>query len=82
MVSESEAMNLQADCTAARVDLEVAVSPVAQTPTGQIENFVTSDDRIFGWLENKLAAVQILRHGGRYKVKTSPTLSIFGPSHN
>ncbi|WFU71215.1 hypothetical protein [Bradyrhizobium sp. CB2312] len=67
MVSASEAMNLQSDCTAARVDLEVAVSPAAQTPRGEIENFVTSDDCIFGWLENKLAAVQIRRHGGRYK---------------
>ncbi len=29
--------------------------PMTQTPLGEIENFVTSDDYIFGWLEHKLA---------------------------
>lgn len=58
VVSESEAINLQADCAAARIDLELAVSRVTQTPTGEIENFVTSDDRIFTWLQRRLAATQ------------------------
>lgn len=62
IVSESEAIKLQADCAAARIDLELAVSRATQTPTGEIENFVTSDDRIFGWLEHKLTAVQPHNH--------------------
>lgn len=62
IVSESEAMTLQADCTAARIDLELAVARVTQTPTGEIENFVTSDDLIFGWLEHRLATVQLHSH--------------------
>ncbi|SFQ34094.1 hypothetical protein SAMN05216330_1294 [Bradyrhizobium sp. Ghvi] len=57
IVSETEAINLKAGCAAASIDLELAVSPVS--PTWEVENFVTSDDRIFEWLEHKLAAVQL-----------------------
>lgn len=55
-VSVSEANKLQADCTAARIDLELAVPRMTRTPIGEIENFVSSDDQIFRWLNHKLAA--------------------------
>lgn len=55
IVSVSEATTLQADCAAARIDLELLVSGMVRTPMGDIENFVSSDDFIFGWTEDKLA---------------------------
>lgn len=55
LVSVSEAIELQADCSAAHVDLELAIPRMIRTPMGEIENFVTSDDCIFGWLKQKLA---------------------------
>ncbi|MCC8946638.1 alpha/beta hydrolase [Bradyrhizobium sp. Arg62] len=54
IVSAAEAIKLQADCTAARIDLEVAIPRIVRTPAGEIENFVTSDESIFGWLRHKL----------------------------
>lgn len=54
-VSASEAIKLQAQCAAARIDMELSMPRMAWTPVGEIENFVTSDDCIFGWLEHKLA---------------------------
>ncbi|WP_027515823.1 S9 family peptidase [Bradyrhizobium sp. WSM1417] len=62
VVSASEAIKLQADCAAAGIDLELALSCVSQTPIGEIENFVASDNRIFAWLEHTLAAVQASDH--------------------
>lgn len=53
-VSESEAVKLQVDCEMARIDLELAIPRIALTSLGEIENFVASDDGIFGWLEHKL----------------------------
>ncbi|MDH2406568.1 hypothetical protein QCM77_42920 [Bradyrhizobium sp. SSUT18] len=53
-VSLSEAIELQAECTAAQIDLELAIARMARTPAGEVENFVTSDDCSFGWLERKL----------------------------
>lgn len=53
-VSLTEAIKLQADCNAAEIDLELAMPRMARTPLGEIENFVTSDDCIFGWLQRKL----------------------------
>ncbi|MGY4319366.1 alpha/beta hydrolase family protein [Bradyrhizobium sp. JR3.5] len=53
-VSLSEATKLQADCTAARIDLELAMPRKGRPSLGEIENFVTTDDCIFGWLEHKL----------------------------
>lgn len=55
LVSVSEAIELQADCLATRVDLELAIPRMIRTPVGEIENFVTSDDCIFCWLKQKLA---------------------------
>ncbi|MCK1411458.1 hypothetical protein [Bradyrhizobium sp. 76] len=55
IVSVSEATTLLADCAAGRIDLELLVSRMARTPMGDIENFVPSDDFIFGWMEHKLA---------------------------
>lgn len=54
IVSATEAIKLQAECEA-RIDLELAMAQITRTPAGDIENFVTSDDCIFGWLEHKLA---------------------------
>ncbi|MGY4509497.1 alpha/beta hydrolase family protein [Bradyrhizobium sp. USDA 3650] len=53
-VCVSEAIKLQADCTAAGIDLEVALPRITRGSMGEIENFVTSDDSIFAWLEHKL----------------------------
>lgn len=55
-VCEAEAVKLQADCNDSRIDLELTMPPTASTPMGDIENFVTSDECIFAWLENRLAA--------------------------
>jgi hypothetical protein len=55
VVSVSEAIKLQADCVAARTDLELAIPRIIRTTAGEIENFVSSDDCIFGWLKHKLA---------------------------
>ncbi|QQO13870.1 hypothetical protein JJB99_31680 [Bradyrhizobium diazoefficiens] len=55
IVSVSEATKLQAYCMAARIDLELALPRMIRSPGRGIENFVTSDDCIFGWLEHKLA---------------------------
>lgn len=52
-VSTSEAVKLEADCSAARIDLELILPRRRHSPNGT-ENFVTSDERIFGWLERKL----------------------------
>lgn len=62
LVGVSEAIKLQADCTAARIDLELALPRMTRTPVGQVENFVTSDDSIFSWLEHKLAGTQLHNH--------------------
>lgn len=61
-VSVSEAIKLQAECRASYIDLEVTVARMVRAPVGEIENFVSSDDYIFGWLEHKLAAVQCNQH--------------------
>ncbi|MEK9281076.1 hypothetical protein MTR72_15750 [Bradyrhizobium sp. ISRA442] len=58
-VSVPEAIKLQADCVAARIDLEIAMPRTAPTPVRDIENFITSDDHILGWLERKLTASQL-----------------------
>ncbi|RXH38655.1 hypothetical protein XH99_00835, partial [Bradyrhizobium nanningense] len=54
IVSVSEAIKLQADCMAECIDLELAIPRMIRSLGGEIENFVTSDDCIFGWLEQKL----------------------------
>lgn len=53
-VSEAEAVKLHVDCEIAHIDLELAIPRTAVTPAGDVENFVTSDECIFGWLEHKL----------------------------
>lgn len=53
-VSASEAIKLKAEGAAARIDLELVMPHTTRTSLGEIENFVTSDDCIFGWLERKL----------------------------
>lgn len=58
-VSVSEAIKLQTDCAAAQIDLELAMPRMAPTPFRDIENFISSDDYILRWLENKLTASQL-----------------------
>ncbi|MET4359193.1 pimeloyl-ACP methyl ester carboxylesterase [Bradyrhizobium sp. RT9b] len=55
IVSVSHAIQLQADCMAARIDLELVMPRVSRAPEEEVENFVTSDDCVFGWLDQKLA---------------------------
>lgn len=55
IVSVPEAIKLEADCTAARIDLELAMPRTIQTQVGEFENFIASDEYIFGWLDRKLA---------------------------
>ncbi|MFQ3457901.1 hypothetical protein PMN64_31915 [Bradyrhizobium sp. UFLA01-814] len=54
IVSTTEAIKLQAECIAAHIDIEVATPRIARTTAGEIENFVTSDDSVFAWLQHKL----------------------------
>lgn len=67
IVSVSEANKLQVDCAGARVDLELTTPRTVHTPVGEIENFVTSDDCIFTWLEHKLTPVQLRDHSQSQK---------------
>ncbi|MCK1516088.1 alpha/beta hydrolase [Bradyrhizobium sp. 190] len=55
LVSVPEAVKLQADCAAASLDLQLSIPRMIETPVGEIENFVVSDDCIFEWLEQNLA---------------------------
>lgn len=59
-VSLSEAIQLQADCIAAGGNLDLAVPRIISSSGGLIENFVTSDDSIFGWLEHKLSSASAI----------------------
>ncbi|WP_271554965.1 alpha/beta hydrolase [Bradyrhizobium sp. CCBAU 45394] len=54
-VSVSEAMKLQTECIEERIDLDLAMPRMIKSSGGCIENFVTLDDCIFGWLKQKLA---------------------------
>lgn len=55
IASVPEAIKLQSDCIAARIDLDLAMPRMIRSAGRVIENFVTSDNCIFGWLEHKLA---------------------------
>ncbi|MDF0498666.1 hypothetical protein [Bradyrhizobium yuanmingense] len=57
IVSASEAIELQNASAAARTDLQLIISPSTMTDAGEVENFVICDDRIFGWLEQRLWCV-------------------------
>jgi len=50
IVGVSEAIKLEADCTAASIDLELLLPP---TQEGGFENFVACDEGVFKWLERK-----------------------------
>ncbi|MGY4167695.1 hypothetical protein ACVIM8_001768 [Bradyrhizobium sp. USDA 4529] len=54
-VSVSEAIRLQAECEVAHIDLSVALPRMTRTSVDGVENFVSSDECIFAWLEHKLA---------------------------
>lgn len=54
-VSISEAIELQADCMTTSIKLDLVVPRMIRSDGAEVENFVTSDDCIFGWLERKLA---------------------------
>lgn len=51
IVSAAEAMKLLVDDTP---DLQLAIPRMITTDGDEVENFLTADDRIFGWLEHKL----------------------------
>lgn len=55
IVSVSEAIKLQTSCMAERIDLDLTLPRAIRGPGGANENFVSTDDYIFEWLENKLA---------------------------
>lgn len=62
VVSVSEAIKLQAICMAARIDVDLVMPQLIRGGQDEeIENFVTSDDRIFRWLEQRLARDPTLR---------------------
>lgn len=61
IVSVPEAIKLDADCTEARVDLELAIARITHTSVGAFENFIAADECIFGWLDRKLASSPV-RH--------------------
>ncbi|MCK1691726.1 hypothetical protein [Bradyrhizobium sp. 145] len=54
IVTASEAMKLLRDGPTTPHDLQFARSRPTTIDAGEVENFVTSDDRIFGWLERQL----------------------------
>lgn len=62
IVSASEAMKLLRDGPAAPIDLQLAIPRMIATDAGEVENFVTSDDRIFGWLEHQLVLSSLSNH--------------------
>lgn len=56
VVSVSEAIELQAVCMAARIDVDLVMPQLIRGGQGEeVDNFVTSDERIFRWLEQRLA---------------------------
>ncbi|MFC7697396.1 alpha/beta hydrolase family protein [Bradyrhizobium sp. GCM10028915] len=56
VVSVSEAIKLQADCMTARINVDVVMPQLIRGGQGEeIDNFVSSDDCIFRWLEQRLA---------------------------
>lgn len=55
-VSLSEANKLLSHASAAPIDLELVVPQAITSRFVEIEDFVTFDERIFGWLEHKLLA--------------------------
>ncbi|WOH64339.1 hypothetical protein [Bradyrhizobium sp. BWA-3-5] len=69
IISVSEAIKLQSDCLEAHIDMELAIPPMIRTIAGEIEDFVSFDDRVLGWLEHKL------KMSGR----RGQTESAFGP---
>ncbi|WFU39847.1 hypothetical protein QA640_36835 [Bradyrhizobium sp. CB82] len=54
IISAAEAMKLLGDGAAAPIDLQLAIPRMLTIDGEEFENFVTADDRIFGWLEHKL----------------------------
>jgi hypothetical protein len=61
LVGAPEAIRLRADCGAAGIELDVAIPRTVETAKGTIENFITTYDLVFGWLERKLGARRQLR---------------------
>jgi len=55
-VSLSEAIRLHTDCMKAGIELDFVVPRCVETAEGPIENFLATDDFVFGWLERELGA--------------------------
>ncbi|WP_146992353.1 alpha/beta hydrolase family protein [Bradyrhizobium macuxiense] len=51
-----DAIHLHSDCVSAGVDMTLALPRTIRTSTGDLENFVTTDNFVFDWLEKKLDA--------------------------
>ncbi|WP_375312939.1 alpha/beta hydrolase [Bradyrhizobium sp. A5] len=60
MVSEEDALELQAFYRQAEADCSTVVPNCIPHPLGEVENFVAVDDVIFEWLANKLGIVRQL----------------------
>ncbi|UPJ79275.1 hypothetical protein IVB16_31570 [Bradyrhizobium sp. 183] len=54
MVSLPETSKLLSQASAASIDLQLVMPRTMTARFGEIEDFVTFDERIFGWLEDKL----------------------------
>lgn len=56
VVSVSEAIKLQVVCMVARINVDLVMPQLIRGGQGEeVDNFVTSDERIFRWLEQRLA---------------------------
>ncbi|MCK1727582.1 hypothetical protein [Bradyrhizobium sp. 142] len=55
IVSIPEAIKLESNCTAARIDLKLLMPRLGPISDGEFDNFAACDEDIFAWLEHKLA---------------------------
>ncbi|UVO30547.1 hypothetical protein [Bradyrhizobium arachidis] len=62
IVSAAEAMKLLGDGAGAPIDLQLAIPRMITIDGEEVENFLTADDRIFGWLEHKLVLKSLSNH--------------------
>lgn len=62
IVSVSEALKLQADCAPTRIDLELVIPRKIRSSGEDIEDFVTSDNCIFAWLQRRLTHSSAVAH--------------------
>lgn len=56
IASVPEAIKLETDCAAARIDLKLLMPRLTHIPDGEFENFAACDEDIFAWLEQNLTS--------------------------